>query len=81
MTHLTIELPDRLYQRAQSFAKSHAISLENIVLDALESYIEAEEREPTQAEVLQGLREGLQDALSGRVRSAHEVFADLDTVQ
>jgi hypothetical protein len=62
----------QLFEQVEHLPAAEKWQLVRHLLDDLE------ESEPTHEDVVQGLREGLQDALAGRVRPAHEFFAEMD---
>jgi predicted transcriptional regulator len=76
MTELTLKIPDELLERLQDEATFRQIALDDLVRTALTYYFD--ESEPTKEEILAGIREGMQDALAGRVRPAREFLDELE---
>ena len=75
MSELTLQLPDDVMARLQREAKRQQMALDDLVLAALESYLNNDEL--TREAILESLRQSMHDALQGRVRPAHAVLAEL----
>jgi predicted transcriptional regulator len=75
MTRLTIQVPDTLLSRLQVLAQEQDLSLDAVVLEALESY--ADDDEATKEEIVQGIKENLKAALAGEGQDAFKVIAEL----
>ncbi len=75
MSELTLQLPDDVMTRLQREAKRQQISLDDLVLAALESYLN--NGESTREVILESLRQSMRDALHGQIRPAHAVLAEL----
>ena len=74
MLDLKVNLSDKLVEHLQQEAATRQISLDVIVGEVLEEYFE----EPTEAEILESLRIGMQQALAGDHRPALEVLDEID---
>jgi predicted transcriptional regulator len=70
---LKVELPDKIFQRLQDEAQRRNLPLDEMVSAALLDYFD----EPSDEEILNTIRESMQDALAGRVRPIDEVLAEL----
>lgn len=75
MTELTLQLPDAILERLESEAQRQKTPLSDVVLTAIERYLDDDE--PTKEEILDSLRQSMQDALAGRVRPVEEILAEL----
>jgi predicted transcriptional regulator len=75
MNVLTVKIPDKLLNRLQELAQAQKLSLDEIVVEALENY--ADEDEATKEEVLQTMRDSLKAALAGEGQDAFEALAEL----
>ena len=75
MSELILQLPDEVVNRLQSEAERQQIPLNDLVREAIESYLD--EDEPTKEELLEDLRQSMLDALAGRTRPADEVIEEL----
>ena len=71
---LKLNIPDDLLATLQREAESRDMPLDTIVVDLLRDYFD----EPTDEEILQGIREGMRDALRGNTRPAREFLDELD---
>ena len=76
MTELSLKLPEELLERLQDEAIQRQITLDDLVHTAIVHYFD--EDEPTKEEILAGLREAMQDALSGNVRPARDFLDELE---
>ena len=70
---LTLNLPDEVLDHLQREAKRRKLPLDAVVSAVLADYFD----EPSDAEILENLRQSMQDALAGRVRPVDEVLAEL----
>jgi predicted transcriptional regulator len=77
MADLTLHLDDKMLERLQSEAKQRNVPLEALVSEALEFYFDDDD-EPTKEEILEDIRQGMIDALTGNVRPAHEVLDEIE---
>ncbi|MEQ8676351.1 MAG: hypothetical protein RLP44_10495 [Aggregatilineales bacterium] len=77
MTELTLKLPDTMLARLQSEANRLNVPLEVVVGTALERYFENDD-EPTKEQILESIRIGMQQALAGDYRPAHEVLDEIE---
>lgn len=71
---LTLTLPDDLLATLEREAHHREMPLDAVVVNLLRDYFD----EPTHAEILQGIREGMRDALTGNTRPAREFLDELD---
>jgi predicted transcriptional regulator len=71
---LKLNMPDDLLATLQRAAESRDMPLDAMVVDLLKDYFD----EPTDEEILQGIREGMHDALTGNTRPAREFLDELD---
>lgn len=76
MSELVLHLPDEIVTRLQSVAEREQVSLDELVQEAVESYLD-EQEEPTKETLLEDLRQSMRDALAGQTRPADEVLAEL----
>jgi predicted transcriptional regulator len=74
MSELTLQLPEDVINRLQSEAERQHVPLNDLVRQAIESYLGGE---PTKDELLEDLRQSMLDALAGRTRPADEVIEEL----
>ena len=82
MSELTLQLPDDVIERLNSEAERQQIPLNELVIEALEFYLEDEgdltdDDEPTKAELLEDLRQSFLDAFAGRTYPADELIEEL----
>lgn len=77
MTILDIKLSisDEVLAHLQHEAKQRDVSLDIVVSETLASYFD----EPTDAEILASLRTGMQEALAGNYRPAHDVLDEIES--
>lgn len=75
-TKLQIELSisDEVLEYLQNEAGRRSISLDVVVSEVIEDYFE----DPTDEQILESLKRGMQQALAGDVRPAHEVLDELE---
>ena len=71
---LKVHLPDTIVAYLQKEARSRHVSLDIVVGDLLTEYFD----EPTEAEILESLRIGMEQALAGEGRPALEVLDELE---
>lgn len=71
---LKVSLADRIIEYLQQEAKARQVSLDVVVGEVLADYFD----DPTEAEILQSLRIGMQQALAGDYRPALEVLDEID---
>ncbi len=71
---LKVHLPDTIVAYLQKEARSRRVSLDIVVGDLLTEYFD----EPTEAEILESLRIGMEQALAGEGRPALEVLDELE---
>ena len=71
---LKVNLSDKIVEHLQQEPDSRHISLNAVVGKVLADYLE----EPTEAEILESLRIGMQQALAGDHRPALEVLDEID---
>jgi predicted transcriptional regulator len=76
MSALILKLPNELLERLQDEATRRQVALDDLVKTAIIYYFD--EDEPSKEEILAGIREAMQDALTGRVRPAHEFLDELE---
>ena len=76
MSQLTLQLPDDVLTRLQSAAERQQMPLDDLVREAIESYLN-EDDEPAKEELLDDLRQSMLDAFAGRTRPADEVIEEL----
>ncbi|MHB8626117.1 MAG: hypothetical protein ACYDEO_07930 [Aggregatilineales bacterium] len=78
MSELALQVPDSLLARLQNEAKRQHVSLDDLMLEVIDDYLaDSQDDEPTKAEILEGLREGMRDALAGRTHSAREILDEV----
>lgn len=77
MSLLTVKVPEPLLKRLQALAKAQDLSIDDLVVEALENYTDADEDEPSKDELLQAIKENLQGALAGEGQDAFEALAEL----
>jgi predicted transcriptional regulator len=59
-------------------AERRKVALDEVVSEVLADYVEVTSSEPTDDEILAGLRVGMQQALAGDYRPAREVLDEID---
>lgn len=76
MTTLDIKLSisDEILNLLKQESEQRNIPLEVVIRESLEAYFE----EPTDAEILDGIKIGMKQALAGDYRSAREVLAEIE---
>ena len=62
----------------RSEAERRSVALDDVVSEVLEGYVERTYNEPTDDEILTGLRTAMQQALAGDYRPAREVLDEID---
>jgi predicted transcriptional regulator len=75
MVEFTLQLPDEVLDRLQDKAQRQHIPIHDLVREVIESYLDDDDL--TKEEILENLRQGMQDALAGRTRPADEVIDEL----
>ncbi|MEQ8676357.1 MAG: hypothetical protein RLP44_10525 [Aggregatilineales bacterium] len=68
-----LKLSDDVLAYLQRESKNRKIALDDVVSDVLADYFD----EPTNEELVTGLRQSMLDVLAGNVRPADEVLAEL----
>ena len=71
---LKVSLADKIVACLQEEANNRRVSLDVVVGEVLADYFD----EPTETEILESLRIGMQQALAGDYRPAHEVLDEID---
>jgi len=71
---ITLSVPDDILEYLKQEAARRDVALEVVVSDVLSDYY----REPTEAEILEGIRMGMRDALRGNVRPARDVLDEIE---
>ena len=74
MSVLTVKVPEKLLNRLQDLAEAQKLSLDEVVLEALENYADDE---PSKEEILQTMRDSLKAALAGEGQDAFEALSEL----
>lgn len=74
MNQVTVKLPDDVLARLRDESERMNQSLDEMIQAAILYFLE----EPTEAEILASLRTGMQQALTGDYRPAHEVLDEID---
>lgn len=76
MTTLEIKLnlPDEIFALLKQEAEERKVSFEVVVSESLKAYFD----EPTDAEILESIKIGMQQALAGDYRPAHEVLEEIE---
>jgi predicted transcriptional regulator len=75
MTEVTLQLPDEVMARLRDEAERLNKPLESVIGTAILYFLDDE---PTEEEILAGLRTGMQQALAGDYRPAREVLDEID---
>ncbi len=70
---LKLTLSETILAQLRDIAQQRGLSVDAIVSEVVEDFFD----DPTDEEILQGIREGMLDALAGRTRPAREVLAEL----
>ena len=76
MTEITVQLPDEILQRLTEEAQRRNLPLDVVIHTAITYFLEDEE--PTEAEVLSGLRRSMQQVLAAQYRPAHDVLDEIE---
>jgi predicted transcriptional regulator len=76
MTEITVQLPDEILQRLTEEAQRRNLPLDAVIHTAIAHFLDDEE--PTEAEVLSGLRRSMQQVLAGQYRPAHDVLDEIE---
>lgn len=71
---LKLKLSDEILEYLQREAQQRQLSLDTVVSAVLEDYFD----EPSDEEILVGLRRSMQQALAGNFRPAREVLDEID---
>lgn len=77
MKEITLHLPADLAARLEAVAARNNKPLESVIETAISQFLADDE--PSDEEILEGLRLGMKQALSGNYRPADEVLAELNT--
>lgn len=75
MTEVTVQLPDELMQRLSEEAQRRNMPLEAVINTAILNFLEDDE--PSDDEILSGLRQAMIDVRAGNTRPADDVLAEL----
>ena len=76
---VTIQIPDELEQKLTERASQLNVPLETFILESLVQLVKPSDPDDTPNEVvLEGLREGLQQALNGQTIPLSQMWDDID---
>jgi predicted transcriptional regulator len=76
---ITIQIPDELEQKLTERASQLNVPLETFILESLVQLVEPSDPDDTPDEVvLEGLREGLQQALNGKTLPLSQMWDGID---
>lgn len=76
---VTIQIPDDLEQKLTERASQLNVPLETLILESLVQLVEPSDPDDTPNEViLEGLREGLQQALNGQTIPLSQIWDGID---
>lgn len=75
MTEVTVQLPDEVLQRLNEEAQRRNLPLEAVISTAIAYYLDDE---PTDDEILAGLRRSMRQVLAGEYRPAHDVLDEIE---
>ena len=70
---LKLNLPDDVLEYLRREAGQRNVPLDDVVSEVVAEYFE----EPTREEILESIRQSMQEALAGNVRPVDEVLAEL----
>jgi predicted transcriptional regulator len=70
---LELNVSDEVWGYLQNEAQRRHISLDKVVSEVLEDYFD----DPSDEEILASIRQGMEEALAGRVRPVDEVLVEL----
>jgi predicted transcriptional regulator len=76
MTEVTLKLPDELVERLRNEAQRLNMPLESVINTAIKYYLDDDE--PTEEEILTGLRRSMEQVLAGDFRPAREVLDEIE---
>ena len=71
---IKVNLSTKVLEYLQQEATNRQVALDVVISDVLADYFD----EPTEDEVLASLRTGMQQALAGDYRSAHDALDEID---
>ncbi len=71
---LKLTLSEVVLTQLRDIAQQRGLSLDALVSEAIEDYLD----DPTDEEILASIKRGMQEALAGDVRPAHEVLDELE---
>lgn len=78
MVTIQIELADALMARLQAKAQADDVHIGVLIEEAIEIYLDETADDPTKAEILASIRDGMLQALHGEGRPAHDVLDELE---
>ncbi len=76
MSQLIITLPESVLQRIQNRASDGAVSVDDLVLDAIETYLDDDD-EPTIAELQQMIQKSQQDLRYGKLSPFEAMMTEM----
>ena len=75
MSEITLQVSDEMLAQLQNEAKRLRVPVESVINTAIAYFLT--EDEPTDEEILVGLRQAISDVFAGNTRPADEVLAEL----
>lgn len=76
MTTISVELSNEILERLRDEAQRRNVPLETVINTAILHFLDDDE--PTDEEILAGLRSSMAQVLAGDYRPAHEVLDEID---
>ncbi|TVR19412.1 MAG: hypothetical protein EA396_12555 [Anaerolineaceae bacterium] len=76
MTEITVQLTDEALQRLNEEARRRNMPLESIIHTAIAYFLDDDD--PTDEQILSGLRRSMEQVLAGDFRPAHDVLDEIE---
>lgn len=72
--NVTLNLPATIFAHLEREAQQRNLPIDDIISEVLADYFD----DPTETEILDGLKRSLQQAVAGQTRPAHDFLDELD---